>query len=98
MPKGDQTELLVKERGGGHGIVPWLIAAVFAGFSGYLYMMVYRPLQEEARKRKQDLVEERAMARDKAREVDELKVAVQKAQDETKQVRENLMQTNEAKD
>jgi chemotaxis protein MotB len=97
MPKGDQTELLVKERGG-HGIVSWLIAAVFAGFSGYLYMMVYRPLQEESRKRKQELVEEKAITRDKLREVEELKGAVQKAQDETKQVREDLMQTNEAKD
>ena len=97
MPKGDQTELLVKERGG-HGIVPWLIAAVFAGFSGYLYMMVYRPLQEESRKRKQELVEEKALSRDAKREAEELKSAVEKAQAETKQVRDDLMQTNEAKD
>ena len=97
MPKGDQTELLVKERGG-HGIAAWLVAAVFAGFSGYLYMMVYRPLQEESRKRKQELVEEKALARDAKREVDELKGAVEKAQAETKQVREDLLQTNEAKD
>jgi chemotaxis protein MotB len=97
MPKGDQTELLVKERGS-HGIAAWLVAAVFAGFSGYLYMMVYRPLQEESRKRKQELTEQRALARDAKREVDEVKAALEKSQAETKQVRDDLMQTAEAKD
>ena len=97
MPKADQTELLVKERGA-HALMPWLIAAVFAGFSGYLYMMVYRPLQEDSRKRKQELVEQRALARDAKREVDEVKGALDKSQAETKQVREDLMHTAEAKD
>jgi chemotaxis protein MotB len=97
MPKGDQTELLVKERGS-HALMPWLVAAVFAGFSGYLYMMVYRPLQEESRKRKQELTEQRALARDAKREVDEAKAALEKSQAETKQVRDDLMQTAEAKD
>jgi chemotaxis protein MotB len=97
-PQADETELVLRQGGGLGRLIPWLLAAGAAGFGGYLYGMVYRPLREESGRRAVELREAQAQARDARREVEEKTAELDKVQKEAADVRKELATTSTAKE
>jgi chemotaxis protein MotB len=92
MPYDPETAL-VDERRPRRAVLPWLLVIALAGGAGYGYFALYRPLDERADRKEAQAADLEQKLKQARAEVDAAKAAkadLQKAQDDLKQMREDL--------
>ena len=94
--ENEQQDIVLEDRRRTN-VFPWFLALFAIGAGAAFFVLIHRPLADEARKKTAELEEQKKALRDASTELERMRAEVQRAQGELAGAREELAKASESK-